>query len=81
MARGIGMAWAVGGWLLTPFLQKVGPQRVQELKTRVASELKTTFASHYTRELTLAQALTLEAIGVYGQQATGSKVLIRPTQG
>ena len=81
VARGVGMAWAVGGWLLTPFLQKIGPQRVQELKTRVASELKTTFASHYTRELTLAQALTLEAIGVYGQQATGSKVLIRPTQG
>lgn len=81
VARGIGMAWAVGGWLLTPFLQKIGPQRVQELKTRVASELKTTFASHYTRELTLAEVLTLEAIGVYGQQATGSKVLIRPTQG
>jgi NADPH2:quinone reductase len=79
LARGFGMAWGVGGWLLFPFLQKVGPQRVQELKARVASELKTTFASHYTREVTMAQALTLEAIGVYGKQATGEKVLMRPS--
>ncbi|KQP12138.1 zinc-binding dehydrogenase [Pseudorhodoferax sp. Leaf267] len=77
LARGFGMAWGVGGWLLFPFMQKVGPHRVQELKARVASELKTTFASRYTREVTLAEALTLEAIGVYGKQATGEKVLLR----
>ena len=81
LARGFGMAWGVGGWLLFPFLQKIGAHRVQELKARVASELKTTFASHYTREVTMAEALTLEAIGVYGKQATGAKVLMRPTVG
>lgn len=79
LARGFGMAWGVGGWLMFPFLQKIGPHRVQELKARVANELKTTFASHYTREVTMAQALTLEAIAVYGKQATGEKVLLRPT--
>jgi NADPH:quinone reductase len=47
----------------------------------VAAELKTTFASHYTREVSLAEALSLEAIGVYGKQATGEKYLINPNKG
>ena len=67
----------MGGWLLFPFLQKVGPERVQQLKQRVADELTTTFASHYTKELTLAEVLTLEAIAGYAKMATGEKALIR----
>ena len=51
------MAWGMGGWLLFPFLQKIGPEAVQRLRARVAAELKTTFASHYTREISLAEAL------------------------
>jgi len=78
LARGFGMAWGVGGWLLFPFMQKVGPARVQQLKQRVADELTTTFASHYTSELTMAQALSLDAIAGYGKMATGEKVLVRP---
>ena len=81
LARGFGMAWGVGGWLLFPFMQKVGPARVQQLKQRVADELTTTFASHYTKELTLAQVLALDAIAGYGKMATGEKVLVRPTAG
>jgi NADPH2:quinone reductase len=81
VARGLGMHWGVGGWLLFPFLQKVGPERVGELKQRVADELTSTFASHYTREVTLAQALSLDAIGLYGRQATGEKVLLRLAAG
>ncbi|MDQ7956397.1 MAG: zinc-binding dehydrogenase [Pseudomonadota bacterium] len=81
LARGFGMAWGVGGWLLFPFLQKVGPARVQQLKQRVADELTTTFASHYTKELTMAQALSLDAIAGYGKMATGEKVLVRPAAG
>lgn len=79
LPRGFGMAWGVGGWLLFPFLQKVGPARVQQLKQRVADELTTTFASHYTKELTMAQVLSLEAIAGYGKMATGEKALVRPT--
>lgn len=79
--RNFGMAWGVGGWLLTPFLQKIGFEAAQKLRMRVVSELKTTFASHYTREISLAEALTLDAIGVYGKQATGEKVLINPSKG
>ncbi|MFT4266100.1 MAG: zinc-binding dehydrogenase [Xenophilus sp.] len=81
LARGFGMAWGVGGWLLFPFLQKLTPGRVQQLKQRVADELTTTFASHYTRQLDLAQALALDAIAGYGRMATGEKVLLRPSAG
>lgn len=76
--RNFGMAWGLGGWLLPPFLAKIGPDAAQKLRERVAAEIKTTFASHYSREVSLAEALTLEAIGEYGQQATGAKYLINP---
>jgi NADPH2:quinone reductase len=78
LTRNFGMAWGIGGWLLFPFLQRVGPAAVQALKARVAAELKTTFASHYAGQLSLQQALTLPAITVYGQRATGAKYLIHP---
>ena len=81
LARSFGMAWGVGGWLLFPFLQKIGPQAARKLQERVAAEIKTTFASSYTREVSLAEALTLEAISVYGKQATGEKYLINPNKG
>ncbi len=77
--RSFGMAWGMGGWLLFPFLMKIGPQAAQALKDRVAAELKTTFASHYSKEISLAQALSLEAVADYNQRATGTKYLINPT--
>lgn len=79
--RNFGMAWGMGGWLLFPFLQKLGDEGVQRLKARVVAELKTTFASHYTREVSLFEALQLDAIGVYGKQATGEKFLLNPNKG
>jgi NADPH:quinone reductase len=79
--RSFGMAWGMGGWLLFPFLQKIGPAAAQKLRERVAAELKTTFASHYTRTVSLAEALTPEAIAIYGQRSTGAKVLIDPSKG
>lgn len=79
--RSYGMQWGVGGWLLTPFLQKIGFADAQKLRERVAAELKTTFASHYTREVSLAEALSLDAINAYGKQATGTKYLITPQKG
>jgi len=77
----IGMAWGLGGWLLTPFLQRIGPQAVQALKQRVAAELKTTFASHYSREISLAEALQRDVILDYCKRATGEKYLINPNRG
>ncbi len=73
-----GMAWGVGGFLLTPFLQKIGPAEGQKLRDRVAAELKTTFASHYTKTLSLHQALDVETIRAYNKKSTGEKYLINP---
>jgi NADPH2:quinone reductase len=78
-ARNFGMAWGIGGWLLTPFLGKIGLDGLQRLRDRVVAELTTTFASHYTDEVSLAGALSLDAIKTYARQATGQKFLIRPT--
>lgn len=79
--RSFGMAWGVGGWLLTPFLQKIGFEGAQKLRERVVAELKTTFASHYTHQVSLAEALSLDAINAYSKQATGEKYLIVPQKG
>ena len=78
--RNYGMAWGLGGWLLPPFLQRIGPEATQKLRERVASEIKTTFASHYTRELSLAEALSLDEMRQYGRMATGEKFLINPNK-
>ena len=79
--RAFGMAWGLGGWLLTPFLMKIGGLEVQKLRDRVAAELKTTFASHYTNTVSLAEALNPAAIAAYNRRATGEKYLINPALG
>jgi len=76
---GFGFAWSMGGWLLSTFLNRVGPQSVQALRSRVVSELKTTFASHYTRTVSLQEMLAADAIAVYGKRATGEKFLVNPS--
>ncbi|OYV00679.1 MAG: NADH oxidase [Burkholderiales bacterium PBB5] len=81
ITRSFGMTWGVGGWLMFPFLQRIGAEATQRLKDRVAAELHTTFASHYSRTVSLAQALSLEAIAQYGPRSTGTKVLINPNAG
>jgi NADPH:quinone reductase len=78
--RTFGQYWSMGGWLLTPFLQKIGFEAAQKLRERVAAEIKTTFASTYTKKITLAEALRLEEIAVYSKQATGEKYLIEPNR-
>ena len=74
------MAWGVGGWLLTPFLQKIGRPSSGRLRQRVVDELKTTFASHYTKMVSLPEALDPANIAVYGKRATGEKFLINPNK-
>lgn len=78
--RAFGMAWGVGGWLLFPFLIKIGPVEGQRLRERVVAELKTTFASHYTRVVSLPEALDLSNMAVYAKRATGEKFLINPNK-
>ena len=79
--RAFGMAWGIGGWLLFPFLMKIGPADAAKLRQRVVAELKTTFASHYTRVVSLPEALQLENLAAYAKRATGEKFLIDPSKG
>ena len=81
LSRAFGLTWAVGGWLLTPFLQKIGPADIGRLRQRVVSELKTTFASHYTQVVSLPEVLQMSNIAVYNKRATGEKFLINPSKG
>lgn len=77
--RSFGMSWGMGGWLVFPYLQKLGSAKLLELKARVAAELKTTFASHYAKEISLVEVLSLEAIAAYGARTTGTKYLMNPS--
>jgi NADPH:quinone reductase-like Zn-dependent oxidoreductase len=79
--RAFGMMWGLGGWLLTPFLMKIGRADGEKLRQRVASELKTTFASHYTKVVSLQEALELPNLAAYAKRATGEKFLINPNKG
>jgi NADPH:quinone reductase len=78
LTRTYGMAWGIGGWLLTPFLQKIGPAEVARLRSSVAAGLATTFASRYAGQMSLAGALQPAAFTQYGRMATGSKYVIVP---
>lgn len=78
LKRGFGFSWGIGGFLLTPFLAKVGLEKSMEMRAKVAAELQTTFASHYSEEVSLAGALSKEALERYSQQKTGEKFLINP---
>ena len=80
LVRTFGMAWGVGGWLLFPFLMKIGRADSQKLRERVVNELKTTFASHYTRVVSLQEALDPANLAVYAKRATGEKFLINPNK-
>ena len=76
--RGFGFAWGIGGWLLTPFLARTAPADLARLRQRVADELTTTFASHYSDQISLTQALEVETVQRYARQATGEKFLLQP---
>jgi hypothetical protein len=79
LARTFGLSWSVSGWLLTPFLQKIGAADVNRLRQRVIAELATTFASHYTQEIALRDVASLDTVMAYNKRATGEKYLINPT--
>jgi NADPH2:quinone reductase len=80
LVRSFGLAWGVSGWLMPPVLQKIGPEAADRLRRRVLAGLKTTFASHYTREISLAEALQRDVLFDYRRQATGEKYLLNPAR-
>ena len=78
LARNFGLAWSVGGWLMPWYLQKIGRQDSRRLYERVASELTTTFASHYSATISLQEMLSPAVLAAYSRRATGEKYLITP---
>jgi NADPH2:quinone reductase len=78
LRRQFGFAWGIGGWLLMPFLSRTSTEDLARLRQRVADELTTTFASHYTDQISLREALDVETLQRYARQATGEKFLLRP---
>ena len=78
--RSFGLTWGLGGWLLTPFLQKAGAETAARLRQRVADELLTTFASRYTAVISLSDVLRPAVAAAYQKKATGEKYLIDPTR-
>jgi NADPH:quinone reductase-like Zn-dependent oxidoreductase len=79
--RSSGMAWGISGWLMTWLMDQIGPKQAARLRARVGAELTTIFVSHFTAELSLAEALSVDAINSYTRRATGEKYLINPALG
>jgi NADPH2:quinone reductase len=76
--RSYGLQWGLGGWLLTPMIGRIGMERFAEMRQRVIREIKTTFASHYTQEISLEDMLQPDKIKAYAKQGTGAKYLVNP---
>ena len=76
--RSYGLQWGLGGWLLTPMIGRIGMERFAEMRQRVVREIKTTFASHYTQEISLEDMLLPDNIKAYAKQGTGAKYLVNP---
>jgi NADPH2:quinone reductase len=78
LKRSYGMSWGLGGWLLTPMIGRIGMEKFQAMRARVAKEIKTTFASTYAKEISFEEMLQPEIIKSYAKQATGQKYLVNP---
>ena len=78
LKRSFGMSWGLGGWLLTPMIGRIGMERFQQMRVRVAAEITTTFASNYIQEISFEEMLQPEIIKSYAKQATGEKYLVTP---
>ncbi len=75
----LGLHWGLGGWLLGPYLARVGPDELRAMTARVGAELATTFASTFTATISLGQALDPATIRAYARPTTGAKYLIDPS--
>lgn len=79
LGGGLGLYWGVGGWLLTPHLEKVGMERMMEMRAYTVAERNGIFASDYTREISLSGMIDPETAKAYERKATGEKFLVNPS--
>lgn len=79
LGGGLGLYWGVGGWLLTPHLEKVGGERMMEMRMYSVEERNGIFNSEYTSEISLMDMINPEIAKGYDKKATGEKVLVNPS--
>ncbi len=75
-----GMYWGVGGWLLTPHLQRAGMERTIEMRRYTIAERNGIFASHYSQTISLDDMIDPDVARGYERKATGEKYLIDPSR-
>ena len=81
LGRDFGMAWGVGGFLLTPFLQKIGAGR-RAAAAHAGRERTEDDLREPLREGDLAaRSAAAASIAAYNKRATGEKYLINPNKG
>lgn len=80
LSRGYGMSWSVGGWLIFDELQRMGPDRLEALRSRITNEMLTTFACDFAGELSMAELLDPENLKTIAARSTGDKYLINPSR-
>ena len=78
LGGGLGLYWGVGGWLLTPHLEKVGGERMMEMRMYTVEERNGIFKSDYSSEISLMDMIDPEIAKGYEKKATGEKVLVNP---
>jgi len=74
-----GMYWGVGGWLVTPRLQKQGMKRTIEMRQYAIEERNGIFASDYARTISLEEMLDPDTARSIDKKGTGGKVLVDPS--
>ncbi|WP_417610836.1 NADH oxidase [Parasphingorhabdus sp.] len=79
LGGGLGLYWGVGGWLLTPHLEKVGKERMMEMRMYTVEERNGIFNSDYSSEISLMDMIDPEIAKGYEKKATGEKVLVNPS--
>lgn len=79
LGGGLGLYWGVGGWLLTPHLEKVGTQRMMEMRAYSVEERNGIFHSEYSNEISLMDMIDPEIAKAYEKKATGEKMLVNPS--
>lgn len=77
--KGLGMIWELRHWAMPATMARVSPERAMEMTLRVAGGLKTTFASHFSREVSLDDMLDPDVLRACARTATGEKYLLNPT--
>ena len=73
-----GMFWDLRLWAMPGTMARVGPARVLQLRRRALDGIRSTFASHFTREIGLAELLDPEVLRSCARLATNKKYLIVP---